>query len=59
MCALVANEYCLIHTIMLNKSVYSTPEAELLEIRFEGSILSNVEKVTVLSGDAGEWDDDV
>lgn len=44
---------------MLNKSVYSTPEAELLEIRFEGSILSNVEKVTVLSGDAGEWDDDV
>lgn len=43
---------------MLNKSVYSTPEAELLEIRFEGNILSVVEKVTVLSGDAGEWDDD-
>ena len=44
---------------MLKKSTYSTPEAELLEVRFEGNILSNVEGVTIISGDdAGEWDED-
>ena len=44
---------------MLKKSMYSTPEAELLEVKFEGNILSNVEKVTIISGnDAGEWDEE-
>lgn len=44
---------------MLKKSMYSTPETEFVELKFEGNILSNVERVTFISGDdAGEWDEE-
>ena len=47
------------HTVMLKKSMYSTPETEFVELKFEGNILSNVERVTFISGDdAGEWDEE-
>ena len=43
----------------MKRVLYEAPESELIEIRFEGNILSNVEKVTVISGsDAGSWDED-
>lgn len=39
--------------------IYQAPESELIEVKFEGNILSNVEHVTIISGDdAGEWDDE-
>ena len=41
------------------KAFYEVPECEMLTVRFEENILSNVERVTTISGDdAGSWDED-
>lgn len=43
----------------MKRVLYQAPESELIEVGFEGNILSNVEGVTIISGDdAGEWDED-
>ena len=41
----------------MKKSNYETPQAELYDIKLENSILSNVQRVTSVSGN-GWYDDD-